>query len=283
MLQLQYFLIFILFFRYFNEKLPLNMLIYRNNSIKSKSNKNLNFTNDNTIQKPKSLLSCFKNIFNSYGNSSSSSSSNHDNKHNPIISLNVNNNKQVTNKTINDVINNNKIENENKIGNHTSVNANFASIITPKLKPTINNIKKNQAIEYTEIDNSELTKNESIEYENKNNQNETEDYGYYSIPYECDINSKINEINEDFFNSQSTFLSFSSHDSTSFDLLLNNDNKNEKYFDKSIINNIELFINKLEDLIEIYIRPLIALNILNKKQYLILFQNMEKVFKHLNS
>ena len=91
-----------------------------------------------------------------------------------------------------------------------------------------------------------------------NKTNETEDYGYHSIPRESQLDSQ-------------TSLT------TSFEEINENDESIELTSQISIQASVELFINKLQSLIEVYIRPLIALNILSKKEYLILFQNMEKL------
>ena len=93
-----------------------------------------------------------------------------------------------------------------------------------------------------------------------NKTNDTEDYGYHSIPQESQLNSQtsLNDSLDESIEAASTmFLS----------------NEEQTCVEESI----ELFINKLQTLIEVYIRPLIALNILNKNEYLILFQNMEKL------
>ena len=134
-------------------------------------------------------------------------------------------------------------------------------------KTTTTNITKETNLTKTnnsnvQVDNIQLAQitNNTCVFVTDNKTYDTEDYGYHSIPQESQLDSQT-----------SLDLSFDESIKAASTAFYNNNEQN------NIEESVELFINKIQSLIEIYIRPLIALNILNKSEYLILFQNMEKL------
>jgi hypothetical protein len=130
---------------------------------------------------------------------------------------------------------------------------------TTNITKETNLTKLNNNNNNAQADNIQLAQTTTTNFMD-NKSNDTEDYGYHSIPQESQLDSQTSLV-----------LSFDESIEAVSTAFYNNNEQT------SIEESVELFINKLQSLIEVYIRPLIALNILNKHEYLVLFQNMEKL------
>jgi hypothetical protein len=94
------------------------------------------------------------------------------------------------------------------------------------------------------------------------------DYGYFSIPHTDD-----SCLNEKFHTAKSNS---DNEESISYTCVSNRDD-NAKTVLSDVKSIITQFLIDIESLIEVYVRPTIALNLLNKQEYLNLYQNLEKV------